>query len=271
MKIPFTKAHGDNNDFLLTWTTEAPRQNLREVAVAICNRHTGIGADGWLTVTPGIHSPTGTDGSIRLFNSDGSDSEISGNGTRCAAAFLLDSGLPGTDIRIATGAGVKHLQLIGRKGLCYDLEMNMGAAPEADTIRQYALMLDDGPRNVIALNVGNPQCAVFVNDFDFDWQGLGRRIEQHPDFPNRTNVSFVKVIDPNTIDVRFWERGAGETLSSGTGSTGAFLAASIRGLVSSTVEVRTVTGRLLIRATDNIYLRGPAEIVAGGEFYWERE
>lgn len=271
MKIPFTKAHGDRNDFLLTWAADAPDGNHREIAKAICHRHTGIGADGWLLVTPGGQSAEGTQGAIRLYNSDGSDSEISGNGTRCAAAFLMESGVSGEEVRIATGAGIKSLRVLKRDGLRYIFEMNMGRPAGDPPTRRYPLQLEDGPRDVIVMDVGNPQCALLVPSFDFDWRSVGRRIEHHVDFPQRTNVSFVKVIDPGTIEVRFWERGAGETMSSGTGSTGAYVAASVSGLVSSAVEVRTATGLLHIRQDDDIFLEGPAEIIASGEFYWESE
>src|SRR5262249_38711673 len=118
------------------------------------------------------------------------------------------------------------------------------------------------------LNIGNPQCALFVEDFDFDWRAKGAMIERHARFPNRTNVSFIRLLDEHTIDVRFWERGAGETMSSGTGSSGAASAALARGLVTNPVEVRTPAGPLKIRWDgDEIFLAGPAQIIATGEFY----
>ena len=118
------------------------------------------------------------------------------------------------------------------------------------------------------LNVGNPQCAVFVDHFDFDWRTLGATIERHWQFPNRTNVSFITVVDEHTLDVRFFERGAGETMSSGTGSTGAAAAAFARGLIKNPVTVLTPAGPLAIRWEEqDIFLAGPAEIVASGEFY----
>lgn len=273
MKIPFTKAHGARNDFLLTWTADAPREHQREVALAICDRHTGIGADGWLLVTPAPRDSS-FQCTIRLYNSDGSDSEISGNGTRCAAAFVLDAGLEASgdnEVRIMTGAGLKHLRILESKGLAYQFEMNMGKAAGDPSGFATALSFDDGLREALVFHVGNPQCALMVDHFDFDWRDLGKRIEHHAHFPNRTNVSFVRVIDRHSLEVRFWERGAGETMSSGTGSTGAYVAASHLGLVESPVDVHTPAGLLRIRQEDDIYLQGPAEIVAGGEFYWERK
>jgi diaminopimelate epimerase len=125
-------------------------------------------------------------------------------------------------------------------------------------------------RECVILNVGNPQCAVFARDFDFDWKTLGADLERHPRFPNRTNVSFIRVVDEHTLDVRFFERGAGETMSSGTGSTGAVAAALARELVRSPVNVLTPAGPLkLVSKNDDLYLEGPAEIVAEGEFYYD--
>jgi len=207
--------------------------------------------------------------SIRLFNSDGSEAEISGNGTRCAAAFLVDTGIAATQIAIRTGAGLKHLRLIGRRDMCFDFEMNMGAPAVSQGHLHFQLPLTGGDRECTIVNVGNPQCVFFVEDFDFDWQKLGAEVERHPQFPNRTNVSFVHVLDRHTIDVRFYERGAGETNSSGTGSTGAVAAAIARKMVTSPVRVLTPAGPLDLRHDDSIYLTGPAELTVDGLFHYE--
>ncbi|HEY2018905.1 MAG TPA: diaminopimelate epimerase [Bryobacteraceae bacterium] len=262
MKIPFTKAHGARNDFLLTWRKAVPEGDRVEMARAICERHTGVGADGWLLVD--ARSDDDADGAIELYNSDGSLAEISGNGTRCAAAFLMQHGAEGPVIRIRTGAGIKTLRLLGREGLAFEFEMNMGR-PEISAER-FELPLSTGPRDVTVLWVGNPQCAVPVEDFSFDWRAMGAEIEGHAHFPKRTNVSFVKAVDEHTIDVRFYERGAGETMSSGTGSTGAAAMAVARGMARSPVRVITAAGPIDIRFEEDVYLTGPAEIVVEGEF-----
>jgi diaminopimelate epimerase len=266
MRIPFTKAHAVGNDFLLTWLNEAPRDNHSAVARAICERHTGIGADGWILVSQPPSGEKEYDGAIQLFNSDGSSAEISGNGTRCAAAFLSDVGLAGEKTRIRTGAGIKNLLLLERSGLSFMFEMNMGSPcfPEGDSVE---LHLSSGPRAATIVDVGNPQCALQVAGFDFDWRSVGAEIERHTRFPNRTNVSFVRPVDAHTLEVRFYERGAGETQSSGTGSTGAAAAALRWGLVSSPVTVLTPAGPLKLRAEGEIYLSGPAQIIGGGEFH----
>jgi diaminopimelate epimerase len=258
MAIPFIKAHGAGNDFLLSWAERVPAGDLPSMARAICNRHTGVGADGWILIR---------DTTIRLFNADGSEAEISGNGTRCAAAVLIDSGRASGEVTIVTGAGPKHLSLIERRGMVFLFEMDMGRPAVRDDQVRYQLPLASGSREVAILDVGNPQCAMFVDQIPADWQTLGAEIEAHPHFPKRTNVSFVRVVDPHTIEVRFYERGAGATLSSGTGSTGAAVAAILRQAAVSPVRVLTEGGEALqLRWDDSVYLTGPAEIVAAGEF-----
>ncbi|MEI9973050.1 MAG: diaminopimelate epimerase [Ignavibacteriota bacterium] len=214
-------------------------------------------------------SDADAEGAIQLYNSDGSIAEISGNGTRCAAAFLIRHGFAAGVVRIRTGAGVKTLRTLQRSGLAFEFEMNMGV-PRV-TAPRFDLPLSTGPRDVTLLDVGNPQCAVPVDDFDFDWRKMGAEIESHPHFPNRTNVSFVLPVDRHRIDVRFYERGAGETMSSGTGSTGAAAAAVARGMVESPVEVLTPAGSIHIRLEESAYLTGPAEIIAEGEFFLSKE
>jgi len=276
MKISFTKAHGARNDFLLTWRDRVPAQeDLAVISRAICDRHTGAGADGWLLISAvpagagsGGSDPAAADAGIELWNSDGSRSEMSGNGTRCAAAFLIDTGLAGEYVRIATGAGLKHLRLLERRGRSFSFEMNMGQ-PVVENLQAVIDVLDPEILEAAILNVGNPQCAVFVEGFDFDWRGLGAQLATHSRFPNGTNVSFVKVVDEHMIEVRFIERGAGETMSSGTGSTGAAAAAVARGFAESPVRVVTPAGPLDLRwEGEDIIMAGPAEIVATGEFYW---
>jgi len=265
--IPFVKAHGASNDFLLTWRSQIPANagSPVDLSQAICNRYTGVGADGWIILSEAPNPEMEANAAIELWYSDGSRSEISGNGTRCAAALLVKEGRAvNPEIRIATGAGPKTLRLLDRDDNVFSFEMNMGRA----TIEELNSTLVPGHEAVI-LNVGNPQIAVFTPNFDLDWRTLGAQLERHPHFPNRTNVSFVRVVDDHTLDVRFFERGAGETMSSGTGSTGAAAAATARGLVNGAVQILTPAGPLEIRRQhEDFLLAGPAEITVAGEFYW---
>jgi diaminopimelate epimerase len=161
------------------------------------------------------------------------------------------------------------LRLVDRSGLVFRFEMEMGVPECGPRYLHYSLAAGDAVHDATIIDVGNPQCAVFVDSFDFDWRSAGAAIERHSQFPNRTNVSFIRPRDEHSIEVLFWERGAGETMSSGTGSTGAAAAAILRGSAKSPVRVITPAGVLDVRWDSQIYLAGPAEIVGGGEFYWD--
>ena len=268
MKIPFSKLHGAKNDFLITSVQDAPGSGLEDLAIAICHRHTGVGADGWILLDR-TQGP-GCDAAIRIFNSDGSEPEVSGNGTRCAALLLAREGAA-SPIRIRTGAGVKELRRLSEIGNGevefeeVEFEMDMGCIKVLET---HATVQD---LDAVILDVGNPQCAVPVDHFESAWRAAGAAIEHDVRFPNRTNVSFVRPVDRHLIEVRFWERGAGETNSSGTGSTGAAVAAIARGFAESPVTVLTPAGNLIVRFDgENASLTGPARFIAEGFFHYGR-
>jgi diaminopimelate epimerase len=260
-ELPFTKLHGAENDFVLSWASESPPANWPEIARRICARTTGIGADGWMLVwreTDGLRT--------RLFNSDGSEAEISGNGTRCAAAFaLLKNAAAPPAIGISTEAGRKSLRLISRQDYRFLFEMDMGT-PRLEELRA-TLHLAGRDWNATILHVGNPQCAIFVDRLPEDWRIPAAEAEAHPRFPRRSNVSMVRVLDRHAIEAVFYERGAGETRSSGTGSTGAATAAILRGEVQSPVEIRTPAGPLSLRWDESVFLSGPAELIGEGKYY----
>jgi diaminopimelate epimerase len=260
MKIPFTKLHGAENDFLLTWAEEVADENLPEIARRICARATGIGGDGWMLVWR-----NGDGLRTRLFNSDGSEAEISGNGTRCAAAFGILNGLAEPEVAVTTGAGRKTLRLISRYDREFLFEMDMGLPREEE--RYATLELAGRSWQATILNVGNPQCAIFVDEVPEDWRAVAREAESHVRFPKRTNVSIVRPVTHHTVEALFFERGAGETRSSGTGSTGAAAAAILRGKAASPVEIRTPAGALNLRWDDSVYLTGPAELVGEGNYF----
>ena len=263
IEIPFTKLHGAENDFLLTRAADVPSARHSEIARRLCARHTGIGADGWMLVTE-------ADGGLatQLFNSDGSEAEISGNGTRCAAAFALRQGAVSPEkIVIHTAAGAKSLRLVSDAGNRYLLEMDMGL-PKVEELR-CRLRLVGRDFDATLLNVGNPQCAIFVDFMPADWLAVAREAESHQRFPRHANVSLVRVINRHTLDVVFFERGAGETRSSGTGSTGAAAAAILREIAESPVEIKTLAGSLHIRWEDSIFLTGPVEVVGEGRVFFE--
>jgi diaminopimelate epimerase len=259
--ISFTKFHGAENDFILTLGSEIGDVDLPATARSICARNTGIGADGWMLIWPeagGVRT--------RLFNSDGSEAEISGNGTRCAGAFALLQGLAYPPfISVTTAAGVKKLRLVSQEKNRFIFEMDMGV-PKVEELRS-TIYLAGTTFDATILNVGNPQCAIFVDEVPQNWRGAAAEAERHPRFPNRSNVSFVRIVDRHTINVLFYERGAGETRSSGTGSTGAAFSAIERGLVESPVKVLTPAGPLTLRWNSSVYLIGPADLIAEGKYY----
>jgi diaminopimelate epimerase len=266
-EINYTKLHGAENDFLLSWGDSAgvsgiEEKDLPEVARRICARTTGVGGDGWMLVWRG-------EGGLRtrLFNSDGSEAEISGNGTRCAAAFaLMHNCAVGSDVAITTAAGRKTLRLISRDDCRFLFEMDMGL-PQMEELHA-ALHLAGRDWDASILNVGNPQCAIFVREFPEDWRTVAAEAEGHWRFPKRSNVSMVKVIDRHAIEALFFERGAGETRSSGTGSTGAAVSAILRGEIEKIVEIRTPAGALRLRWDTSVYLTGTAELIAEGKYFF---
>ena len=260
--IEFAKLHGDENDFLLSWGEDRiPEEDLPHLARRICARTTGVGADGWMLVWP-------AEGGLRtrLFNSDGSEPEISGNGTRCAAAFAIRNHVVAPpDVIITTAAGPKNLRLLSQESQKFTFEMDMGQ-PKVEEL-QTSIHLGGRAYDATILNVGNPQCVIFAGSLPSNWRVLAAEAEGHPRFPHRSNVSFVQIHDRHHLEATFFERGAGETRSSGTGSTGAAVAAMLRGYVESPVDIRTPAGSLRLRWAESVYLTGPAEFIAEGTFF----
>ena len=261
--IRFVKAHACGNDFLIV---DEPLDASRyaDMARIVCARNTGVGADGveYLTLAGnGAYS-------IRLFNADGSEAEISGNGTRCVAAYLAQED-DANEFSIRTHAGVRRCRILRRNPPQYLISTEMGVpAVTAQTV-----MLEDGT-SVAGVNVsiGNPHFVVFVDSPNFgcfgrSWQQIGSEVCVHPDFPKGTNVEFVRVMDTNRIEFRIYERGVGPTLSSGTGSSAS---------AAASIEMRGVARQLTVvaeggeqtvewmRKSSNLLLTGPAEIIAQG-------
>jgi diaminopimelate epimerase len=279
----FYKFQALGNDFLIVGESalRAVTVDFEAFSKKICDRHFGAGADGveLLLDEPRV---AGADFEVRLFNADGGETPISGNGTRCVAAYLYLIGKwDRPEVRIATGAGVKILRPVdrGESGMVFEAEMGAPrfASEEIpvitparlDRVIRQELEFDGQKVEFTATSMGNPHCSVFVDDFEtVDWRRLGSKIENHAAFPDRTNVEFVRVINPGEIEVRFWERGVGETLASGTGACGAALAAMINELTGRKVKVTTAAGELLVEWRDDglILQTGAARVVYRGEW-----
>ncbi|MBK9315656.1 MAG: diaminopimelate epimerase [Acidobacteria bacterium] len=257
----FFKFQALGNDFLIVRESalRAMTDDYGAFAGEICDRHYGAGADGLEIIVERVVAES-ADFEVRLFNSDGGETPISGNGTRCVGAYLyLVEDWQGPTVRIATGAGVKTLTPVDRTAGRIVFETDMGIpllrsdqipvilAESANSVIGQRIDVDGSSVEFTSVSMGNPHCSIFVNDFDeVDWRLLGSKIEHHAAFPDRTNVEFVRIIDRDTIEVRFWERGCGETLASGTGSCGAAIASMLNDLTKRKIRVLTAGGPLLI-------------------------
>jgi diaminopimelate epimerase len=277
----FSKLEGLGNDFLVVSAEAAQEKTISGLAQKICDRHYGVGADGLLVYSK--EDPTlGADFNMRIFNADGGEAELSGNGLRCLAAFLFAERLAKNSVvRITTLAGLKVLRLTDCSPPEYWFEVDMGEpilersqiafkpSPEPASLIGFELAVGGEAHSVTISSMGNPHCSLFVNQFsDVDWEHLGNQIENHPFFPRRTNVEFIRVRGRNEIEVRFWERGVGKTFSSGTGSCAAIVASVLNGRTDRRVRIQTLGGELEIEWRDDnrLQLRGPARWICSGEY-----
>jgi diaminopimelate epimerase len=274
--IRFAKYHGAGNDFILIEDLDDSVRFTSEVVVAMCDRYRGIGGDGVIRVTKGDAAPF----AMELWNADGGQAEMSGNGMRCLARFLRDRGLfDGTELDVDTPAGLKRVEItvesgemtggrvdMGRPALARGEIPMRGPSDERFVGRPFP---DAGPDYVAAaVSMGNPH-LVLVGGPDLeslDLPRLGPPLEHHPDFPERTNVEFIRIED-GRIDVRVWERGVGETLACGTGACACLVAATLMDLVGRRATVRFTGGDLDVEwaEDDHVYLAGPAAFVFEGE------
>jgi len=280
-EIQFTKLQGLGNDFLIVAVDDIGRLGTAEqIAVEMCERNYGAGADGIVFVTRSRLEEA--DFASRIFNADGSEAEISGNGTRCVAAYLYYTGQwEGPAIRIATAAGIKRGRLVSRDGCSFEFEFDMGEPKLSSSdlpmsldhplpqVVGYPLRLGGERLEVTCVSMGNPHCTLFLPDLEgVDLSEIGPLIEDHPVFPKRTNVEFARVISDEEIEVRFWERGVGRTLSSGTGSSAAAVAAALNGFTGRRIRVMTAGGALRVvwRDDNHVALTGPAEVIYEGRW-----
>jgi diaminopimelate epimerase len=258
--ISFVKASACGNDFLLIDAALAP-PDIGEFTRRICDRHEGVGADGVEWMSPHFSA----DVEIKLINADGSQAEISGNGTRCVAAYICAT--RGKErISILTGAGTKICALTSRRDSEFEFEIEMG---KAVVDPELALKAGAGEVRGIPVSMGNPHYVIFVPQFADDWQSQGARIQRLPQFKEGVNVEFVTANGLHDIGVRFFERGVGETQSSGTGSCASAAAAMATGHAESPVRVHAPGGVQTVRKQgENIFLRGPAQLICRGEIFF---
>ncbi|HEY3128114.1 MAG TPA: diaminopimelate epimerase [Acidobacteriota bacterium] len=279
MKIQAEKWHAFGNDFILIDHPLEDQAGLSCLARALCNRHEGVGADG-LVCFDRVEGDT----RCRIFNMDGSEAEISGNGVRCLAGFLKRKLPSEQTFKIHSMAGLKVLTFLREDPPLLWFRANMGkpdfrpAALPADidgeSAQRYPIIIDGCKLEINLVSLGNPHCVLFVSEFEWqDWMRLGQQLESHPLFPRRTNVEFVRVIDPHNIGIRIWERGVGKTFSSGTCSCASAAVSIQDGQARSPVQVHNEKGVLTVdwRPGDDIFVEGPTAPVWKGEFLWNAE
>jgi diaminopimelate epimerase len=259
MRIPFTKASACGNDFLIIDGGASAPSDMAELTRRICNRHYGIGADGVEWLFPSDDADT----HARLLNADGSEAEISGNGTRCVAAYLC-SQKSLEKIVIKTGAGLKTCTLTARNEHQYEFEIAMGK-PEVG--EAFSLQLAAGDVQGVPVSMGNPHFVMFVSEFPPGWQKQATEISLHKNFKQGMNIELVRPINKENIEVRFLERGVGETQSSGTGSSAAAVASIATHRAESPLRIHTPGGLQSVRWEKEVFLRGPAQIICEGGFF----
>lgn len=273
----FTKMHGAGNDYVYVNCFSEPfPADPAALAIAVSDRHKGIGADGLILICPSEHG----DARMRMYNADGSESEMCGNGVRCVAKYVYDHGIAKKEqLRIETGRGVLTLQLFIENGKAQRIRVNMGSPilqsaeipttlPGDPPIKQ-ALNVAGHNLEVTCVSMGNPHCVTFVDQITDEWVlGVGPQIEKHPAFPRRVNAEFIQVLSPREFNMRVWERGSGETQACGTGACASCVAGVLAGLTERKVLAHLPGGDLELEwaETGEVYLTGPATEVFSGEW-----
>jgi diaminopimelate epimerase len=268
MEIPFTKMHGCGNDFIFVDCLKADIPNLGVLAGNLCDRRFGIGADQLLTV----HPSNVADFKMEIYNADGSQVEMCGNGIRCFAKYVYEHGITQKrEIAVETLGGIMRPRIIGEL-----VEVDMGEPildgrkipVNADgEIINHPLSVDGARYQITCVSMGNPHCVLYLDDIDaLDLEKVGPRFERHPFFPKRVNTEFIKTVSPEEVKMRVWERGAGETWACGTGACAAGVAGVITGRTARKITVHLKGGDLLVEWRDNnrVYMTGGAEEVFRG-------
>jgi diaminopimelate epimerase len=274
--MKFTKMQGCGNDYVYIDCTKNSIENIAEIAVKVSDRHFGIGSDGLILIKP---SET-ADFTMDMYNNDGSRGKMCGNGIRCVAKYVYDSGM--TDkkqLRIETLSGIKELDLTVEDGKVTFVTVNMGAPitspslipviSEKEILIKEPILVGDETYEITCVSMGNPHAIVFVEDTKaVPIETLGPKFDFHTMFPERVNTEFVHVVDRNHIEMRVWERGSGETLACGTGACASVVACILNGLTEKEVTVSLLGGTLKIRydkEQNTVFMTGPAVKVFEGE------
>lgn len=277
MKLHFTKMHGTGNDYVYVNLFREQVSDPSALAVFVSDRHFGIGSDGLILIAP---SKT-ADCRMIMYNADGSEGAMCGNGIRCVAKYAYEHNLvQGKDITVETKSGIKRLKLTVEEELVTYVEVNMGQAilkpsnipvrAEGDTFVAKKLIVDEQSYEATCVSMGNPHCVIFTKEIDtLDLEKIGPSFEHHELFPDRINTEFAEIIDDHTIRMRVWERGSGETISCGTGTCAVTVAAVLNGYCKrgEKIEIQIRGGKLYDTYLENgeVLMQGPAETVFDGE------
>ena len=277
MKFNFSKWHGLGNDFVIVNGLEEKINNYNEMAIQVCDRYFGIGADGLVVILPSAVA----DFQMRIFNSDGSEAEMCGNVTRCIARYVFEYGLTNKKkITLETKAGLIKPELIFIDDVLSTIRVDMGEprlkrgelpmiGNEDEQVVDEVLEIDGTEHRITGVSMGNPHCILFVDDITgINLSDIGAKIETHAAFPKKTNVEFVQVLNKQNLRMRVWERGAGVTMACGTGACATLVAAVLNGKTDCQATVELDGGQLLIEwGPDNhIYMSGPAVEVFRGTY-----
>ncbi|GLC79111.1 diaminopimelate epimerase [Lacrimispora brassicae] len=265
--MKFTKMQGIGNDYVYINCFEESVEAPEELAKKVSDRHFGIGSDGLILICP---SET-ADCRMRMFNADGSESQMCGNGIRCVGKYVYDHRLvEKTEFDVETGGGIKHIKISPENGKAVNITVDMGV-PEVTSQVPEPIWVDGKEYEFIGISMGNPHAVYYVDHIDgLDLETIGPAFENHGRFPERTNSEFIQVVNRNYIRMRVWERGSGETWACGTGATASAVASALSGRTSHIVEVELKGGNLTIHwdreGSGHVFMTGPAVEVFEGEF-----
>ena len=274
--MKFTKMQGIGNDYVYVNCFEEDIKAPSELSIAISDRHFGVGSDGLIMIMP---SPI-ADARMRIFNADGSEAQMCGNGIRCVAKYLYEYGIKKSDrMTIETAAGLKTIELTTVNGGVTQIKVEMGTPEllrnnipmlgENKQVINEPLQVNDSVLYVTCVSMGNPHCITFVDDVDsIILDVTGKAIENHELFPERINAHFVQQISTNKVKMRTWERGSGETLACGTGAVATGVACVLNNLTERVISTQLPGGELTVEWTDDnkTFMTGPAEIVFTGQW-----
>ena len=274
--MKFTKMHGIGNDYVYVNCFKETVENPSEVAVKVSDRHFGIGSDGLILIKPSEVA----DGKMEMYNADGSQGAMCGNGIRCVAKYMYDYGITDkTSISVETKSGIKYLDLTLKDGKVDTVKVNMGtpilqAAEipvcfEKERVINEPVLVDGTEWRITCVSMGNPHAITYIDDVKgLEIEKIGPKFENHEMFPDRVNTEFVHVIDRKTVEMRVWERGSGETLACGTGACAVAVSSILNGLTEDEVTVKLLGGDLKIfwdQKENTVYMTGSATTVFDGE------